>query len=237
MQEILGYMRKAITDYNMIEDGDRIAIGVSGGKDSLILMHGLSRLRGILPVKFEIAVITLDPQFDGEDGNYTSIEGYCSENGIPFILRRTDLWHTIFVSRAEKNPCSLCARMRRGILHDITVENGCNKIALGHHRDDAVITLFMNLFNEGRIGCFQPMTYLSRKDITMIRPLVYLEERIIRNTVNRLGIEVVKSKCPADGVTERKEVGELIKSLEKTKYEGLSKKVFGAIKRSHIDNW
>jgi len=236
MQRILSFVRRACDDYNMIEDGDKIAVGVSGGKDSMLLLAALNHLKIFYPKHFEIYAVILDPQFGGKETDYFPIEKYCSDNNIPIIIKRTQIGPIIFDERKEKSPCSLCARMRRGALHDATLELGFNKIALGHHKDDVVETFLMNLFSEGRIGCFSPVTYLSRKDIHMIRPLIYTPEREIELAASRLGLPIVKSVCPADGNTLRQEVKERLAIMEKEK-PGVSEKVFGALKRSGIDGW
>lgn len=236
MQKMIGYMRKAIQDYHMIEDGDCVAVGVSGGKDSVALLCGLARLRAILPVSYSVTAITLDPGFGGEQTDYSLIQALCDELDVPYVIKRTQIGEVVFDVRKEENPCSLCARMRRGALHDAALEAGCNKIALGHHYDDAVETFMMNLFNEGRVGCFQPVTYLSRKDLTMIRPMVYAPEKDIIGTVRRCNLPVVKSKCPADGVTERTRMKEYLKELEHER-KGLKKRLFGAMTRGHISGW
>ena len=170
-QRLCGLVRKGITQYNMIQDGDKIAIGVSGGKDSVMLTLALAQLRKYMDVKFDIVAVTLDCQFSGKETDYSVLEKLFADRGVEYIIKRTDIGPIIFDVRKEENPCSLCARMRRGALHDLTKELGCNKIALGHHLDDAIETFYMNLWNEGRIGTFSPVTYLSRKDITMLRPM------------------------------------------------------------------
>jgi tRNA(Ile)-lysidine synthase TilS/MesJ len=237
MQELAGYMRKAIEEYAMIEKGDRVAVGVSGGKDSVATLAGLVKLRDFIGIPYEIVAVTIDPCFGNRETDYSPIEALCKEWGIPYILRRSELGNIIFEQRKEKNPCSLCARMRRGMLHDLAKENGCNKLALGHNYDDAVETFMMNLFHEGRIGCFQPVTWLSRKELTVIRPLMLMPERNIRNTVARLGLPVVKSKCPADGNTARQSMKEWLAHMENSGHPGLTKRIFGAIRRGHIDHW
>jgi tRNA(Ile)-lysidine synthase TilS/MesJ len=237
MQELAGYMRKAIEEYTMIETGDRVAVGVSGGKDSVATLAGLVKLRDFIGIPYEIVAVTIDPCFGNRETDYSPIEALCKEWGIPYILRRSELGTIIFEERKEKNPCSLCARMRRGMLHDLAKEHGCNKLALGHNYDDAVETFMMNLFHEGRIGCFQPVTWLSRKELTVIRPLMLMPERNIRNTVARLGLPVVKSKCPADGNTARQSMKEWLVHMETSGHPGLTKRIFGAIRRGHIDHW
>ena len=236
MQKILGYMRKAIGEFDLIQDGDKIAVGVSGGKDSLALLKGLCMLKRFIGIDYTLVAITLDPGFDGPQNDYASIKNICDEYDIPFVLKRTQIGEIVFNVRKEPNPCSLCARMRRGALHDVAKENGCNKIALGHHYNDVVETFVMNLFNEGRLGCFSPKTYLSRKDITMIRPLVFAPEKDIKRAMRRNNIEVVKSLCPADGKTSREKTKEFLREKEKMD-EGFTYRLFGALRRSGIDGW
>lgn len=236
MQKMIGYMRKAIQDYHMVEEGDCVAVGVSGGKDSVALLCGLAKLRRILGVQYQVVAITLDPGFGGVQTDYSLIQALCDELAVPYIIKRTQIGEVVFDIRKEENPCSLCAKMRRGALHDAALEAGCNKIALGHHYDDAIETFLMNLFNEGRVGCFQPVTYLSRKDITMIRPMVYAPERDIISAVKRCSLPVVKSKCPADGVTERTRMKEYLKNLEMER-KGIKKRLFGAMVRGHVSGW
>ena len=179
MQKLLGYVRCALDKYKMIDEGDNIAVAVSGGKDSVALLAALGAIRRFYPIKFSLTAITIDPCFNGQETDYSPIEKLCEEMEIPYIIKRTELGTIIFETRKEKNPCSLCARMRRGLLHDTTKEAGCNKIALGHHLDDAAETFMMNLFSGGRISCFSPVSYLSRKELYMIRPLVLARESII----------------------------------------------------------
>lgn len=236
MQEIMGYIRRAVEEYRMIEDGDTVAVRVSGGKDSVALLAGLAGVRRFIGIDFTLKAVTLDNCFNGEEGDFSPIADLCGSLGVEYILRRTDIGQIIFGERGESNPCSLCARMRRGVLHDTAKANGCNKIALGHHFDDAVETFLMNLFNEGRIGCFSPVSYLSRKDLTMIRPLIFATEREVRNAVNRAGLPVVKSKCPVDGCTERQWTKEFLYDMEKT-HPGITKRIFGAIRRGHVSGW
>lgn len=236
MQRLLGYMRKAIQEFDLIQDGDRIAVGVSGGKDSVALLVGLARLRRFIGIEYELAAITLDPQFHGVPGDYSAVEALCRELQIPYILKRTQIGEIVFDARQESNPCSLCARMRRGALHDAAKAAGCNKIALGHHYNDVIETFIMNLFNEGRLGCFSPKSYLSRKNLWMIRPLVFAPEKEVRRAVERTGLPVVKSKCPADGYTQRQTVKEFLAQKERES-EGFQYRIFGALRRSGLDGW
>lgn len=236
MQKILGYMRKAIQEFDLIQDGDRIAVGVSGGKDSLVLLKGLILLQRFIGIDYTIVAITLDPQFNGVLGDYSSVEKLCQENNVEYHLIPTHIGEIVFDIRKEPNPCSLCARMRRGALHDSAIEFGCNKIALGHHYNDAVETFIMNLFTEGRIGCFSPKSYLSRKKLTLIRPLVFATENEIKKACNRTGLNVVKSKCPADGHTNREKTKNFIAQMEH-EHHGFTDRLFGAMRRANIDGW
>lgn len=237
MQKIIGYMRKAIIDYKMLRDGDKVAVGVSGGKDSVALLVGLCRLRDFIGIKFDLIAITIDPRFGGVETDYSQIARLCEQYHVPFVIRRSDLGSVIFDIRKESSPCSLCARMRRGMLHDLCKAHGANKLALGHHYNDSVETFVLNLFHEGRIGCFQPVTYLSRKDLTMIRPLLFAPEKEIISAVRRNQLPVVKSKCPVDGATAREEIKNWLVHMEKNGYPGLTKRLFGAIRRGHINGW
>ncbi len=236
MQKILGQMRKAITDYNMISDGDKIAVGVSGGKDSVVLLEALCLLRKFIGIDFGIVAVTLDPCFNKQEGDFGEITKLCEKYSVEHVIKRTDLWEIIFEVRREKNPCSLCARMRRGLLHDTAKEYGCNKVALGHHLDDAVETFFMNLFNEGRVGCFSPKSYLSRKDLYLIRPLIFTEESDILRASAKNNLPIVKSRCPADGVTNRETTKNFVKQRMKED-EFFKVKIIGAMKRGNISGW
>ncbi|MBR6786161.1 MAG: tRNA 2-thiocytidine biosynthesis protein TtcA [Clostridia bacterium] len=236
MQKLLSYMRSACQQYEMIKEGDRIAVGVSGGKDSMALLAAMANLRIFYPEKFELVAITLDPRFGGEDADYSEIEELCKKLDVEYIIKRTQLAEVIFDIRKESNPCSLCARMRRGALHDAAKAAGCNKIALGHHLDDVAETFIMNLFNGGTLDCFMPVTYLSRKDIYMIRPMIFARESDCARVARKENLPVVKSKCPADGTTERQEVKEFLSSLEK-KYGNVREKILGAMQRKEINGY
>lgn len=236
MKKLLSLTRAAVDKYNMIEAGDKIAVGVSGGKDSLALLYALAKLRDFYPKPFSLVAITLDYQFNGIAEDYTAIEALCKKLQVEYIVRRTNLWEVIFKTRKEKNPCSLCAKMRRGLLHDTAVANGCNKVALGHHLDDAAETFLMNLLNGGKIGCFSPVSYLSNKKLYLIRPLIFAYEKDVAAAVRRANLPVVKSRCPMDKVSNRQNMKELLKALEKDN-PAVRKKIIGALERSHIDNW
>ncbi len=236
MEKLMSFVRAAVEKYNMIEENDKIAVAVSGGKDSVFLLKALHSLSRYYPKKFELTAITIDPMFSGIETDFSAIQSICDDMNIPYIIRRSDLADIIFNQRKEKNPCSLCARMRRGMLHDMCNDLSFNKIALGHHGDDATETFMMNLLYGGNISCFSPVTYLSRKDITMIRPLIFCKDRQVRNIVNKLNLPIVKSTCPVDGHTGRAETTELIDSLEK-KYPDVKAKIMGAMERNHISGW
>jgi len=231
IRRVLSCTRRAVDDFHMIEEGDRIAVGVSGGKDSLALLASLVELSRFYPVKYELVAITVGMGFEGED--FSEIEKFCSDIGVRFVLKKTEIAPIIFDVRKEKNPCSLCAKMRRGILHDAAIEEGCNKVALGHHYDDAVETFMMNLFNEGRIGAFLPVTYLSRKNITLIRPLIYAPEKDISYFVSHNELPIHTSLCPEDGHTERENIKNLLNQLERDN-KGLKYRIFGAMKKDGV---
>lgn len=236
MRRILSRTRAAVDDYKMIKNGDKIAVGVSGGKDSVMLLKVLCELKRFYPEKFDVVAITLDMRFDNKDGDFSKISQMCEEYGIEYVIKSTELYEIIFNIRKESSPCSLCARMRRGILHDTAKELGCNKIALGHHLDDAAETFMMNLLIESRVGCFSPVTYLSRKDITMIRPLVYIRERELEQAVTRLDLPIVKSLCPANENTKREDAKKLLKALS-AEYGDVPEKIVGAMQRGEVSNW
>lgn len=236
MHKLEGKVRAAVEKYHMIEDGDRVAVGVSGGKDSMYLLASLAQLSRYFPKSFTVHAITIDPCFNNTETDFSAITEFCDKLQVEHIIRRTRLGTVIFEENKEENPCSLCARMRRGMLHNMCVEQSFNKIALGHHMDDAVQTFLMNLLYGGKIGCFSPVTYLSRKDITMVRPLIFCEESEVRNAVARNDIPVVKSECPVDGITARADTGKLVAELEKT-FPDVTQKVLGAMQRGEIDGW
>ncbi len=233
-RRLLSFVRRAVDDYGMIAPGDRVAVGISGGKDSLALLCGLAALRRFYEHPFELVALTVDMGFPESD--YSEIEALCRALEVPYHVKKTDIATIIFDIRKEKNPCSLCAKMRRGVLHGTAKELGCNKVALGHHFDDVVETFLLNLFHEGRIGCFQPVTYLSRADITLIRPLIYMPEKDVRYFAKSESLPVVTSPCPADGHTEREEMKKLIDALDR-KHKGLRHRIFGAIQRGEIDGF
>ena len=234
MQKMMGLMRRCIDDYHMIEAGDRIAVGVSGGKDSLTLLTVLAALRAYYPKPFELEALSIDMGLGGMD--FAPVEALCRKLDVPFTLRHTEIGKIIFDYRKEKNPCSMCAKMRRGALNDLISEHGFNKVALGHHFDDAVETMLMSLLYEGRIGCFEPVTYLSRTGVTQIRPMLYVGEQEIEHFAARMQLPVVHNNCPADKHTKRQEVKELIVTLQ-AQYPDLKTKIFGAMQRLPLPKW
>lgn len=236
MQQLMSYMRAAMEQYDMVEEGDCIAVALSGGKDSLALLLALSEMRRFYPKRYEVKALTIDPCFFGKESDFTEIRSFCESRGIEYTVKTTNLYHIVFETRKEKNPCSLCARMRRGMLHDAAKALGCNKIALGHHREDAAQTALMNLLGGGSFTCFSPKSYLSRKDLYMIRPMIYVPEQYVRKLVRRENLPVVQSACPADGFTERQAMADFMEQLEK-KYENLPEKVIHALQAGHISNW
>ncbi len=234
MRRIISSVRKAVEDYEMISEGDRIAVGISGGKDSLVLLGALASLSRYYPKKFTVLGLTLDM---GYNLDYTKIREYCESFGVEHKVKYTNIAEIIFDDRAEKNPCSLCAKMRRGALNDFAIEKGCNKVALGHHNDDVLETFFLSMVYEGRINCFSPVTFLDRSGIYQIRPLIYAREGDIKGVLKRHDIPVLKNKCPADGNTKREEMKELIAHIDKTTNAGFKRRLFTAIKDSGIDGW
>ena len=234
MQHILGQVRRCVEDYHMIEAGDKVAVGVSGGKDSLLTLTALARLRDFYPIPFQVEAITLETGTPGM--SFDAVAELCRELEVPYTRIHVPVYQIVFEERKEKNPCSLCAKLRRGSLNTALTERGIHKIALGHHYDDAIETLLMNLLFEGRIGCFQPVTYLDRTDITQIRPLLYCQESDIRRVAAKLHLPVVRNTCPMDGHSRRQEVKELLAQLE-SRYPDLRKKLFGAVQRYPLYGW
>ncbi len=233
-KHLLSYVRRAVDDYSMIEDGDRIAVGVSGGKDSLALLCALAGLRRFYPKRFELIALTVDMGFEGTD--FSPISELCKSLEVEYRIIPTQLSTIIFEKRKESNPCSLCAKMRRGIIHSSAKELECNKVALGHHFDDVVETFMLNLYFEGRLGCFSPVTYLSRTDITLIRPMIYLPEKDVRYYSKKEELPIVESSCPADGNTQREEIKRMLAELDR-QHRGLRYRIFGAIQRGGIDGF
>jgi tRNA(Ile)-lysidine synthase TilS/MesJ len=234
IKRILSFTRRALDDYEMIHPGDRVAVGVSAGKDSLTLLCAMAELRRFYPVPFELVAVTIDMKAGESD--FSAIRALCESLDVPYHVIPTEISHIIFDIRKEKNPCSLCAKMRRGALHNAAKELGCNVVALGHHFDDAVETFMLNLFFEGRIGCFSPVSYLSRTDLRLIRPMIYMPEKDVRYFAKKAELPVLASTCPADGNTQREEMKKLLAELDR-KHDGLRYRIFGAMQRGEIDGF
>lgn len=234
MRKALSYIRKAVEDYDMIKKGDHITVGISGGKDSLTLLVAMNALKRFYPEEFTLSAISIDMGFDNMD--FTALRSLCERLDVPYYIKKTDIREIIFDIRKEKNPCSLCANMRRGALNEAAIEIGSNKVALGHHYDDVIETFWMNQIFEGRLGCFSPVTYLDRKGVTVIRPMIYMPEAYVKGFVKQEELPVVKSCCEADGNTMREEVKKLLYNMEK-EYPGLKKRLFTAMCTAEISGW
>jgi len=234
LNEFTGTVRRAVDDYDMIQEGDRVAVGVSGGKDSMLLLLALNHLKSFYPKHFELSAVTIELGFEGMD--FTPVKDMCAELNIPYACLKTDIKEIVFDVRKEDNPCSLCAKMRRGALNDYLRENGIGKLALGHHFDDAVETFMMSLLFEGRISCFRPVTYLDRSGITQIRPLIYCGEQKIANLAAQLNVPVVENPCPQDKASKRWEIKQMLKTMS-ADYPDMKSKIFGAMQRQPLPGW
>ena len=234
LKRILGQARRAVQDYDMIREGDRIAVGVSGGKDSLTLLVALRKLMDFYPARFELKAVTLAMGIGEQD--FSPVQRLCDDIGVEYIIEDTYIGKIVFDARQESNPCSLCANLRRGALNNAALRLGCNKVALAHNRDDAIETLLLSTFYEGRIHTFSPVTYLDRKGIHVIRPLLYVEEKQILAFINENGLQVVHNPCPANGETKRQYIKDLLTELSSDNRE-IRNNIFGAIKRSGLDDW
>jgi len=233
MQRILSYMRKAIEDYNMIEEGDKIGVALSGGKDSISLLMGMKGLQRFYPKKFDIVAISINPGFDFFNREF--LEKTCRDLDIPLFIEDTNIKEIVFDVRQEKNPCSLCANFRRGALNSVAIREGCNKIALGHNEDDVLETFLLNLLYTGSVNTFAPVSYMDRSEITLIRPLIYAPESHIRSFIKRNNIEIMNKVCPVDGTSKREDIKNMIKDL-KVDIPHIRANLYGAIKRN-IDEW
>jgi len=234
LQRLLSYTRKAVDDYNMIEDGDHIAVSMSGGKDSTALLVALAEMRRFYPKKYTIEGISVSLGLPGAD--FSNMQKLCNELGVKYTVIETDIGEIIFNVRKEKNPCSLCTKMRKGAFNNVAKENGCNKIAYGHNKDDVIETLFLSLFYEGRIFSFAPVTYLDRMDVTAIRPLIYAPEMDIAGFIKQQTIGLSYNNCTVDGQTKRQHIKDFLKESAEI-YPDFYEKIFGAIARSDITGW
>ena len=234
MQKILGYLRKAIEHYNMIEEGDKIAVALSGGKDSITLLKGLKALQRFYPKHFELIAISVNPGFEFFDSSF--LEKVCKETGVQYVEAKSDIKEIVFDIRKEKNPCSLCANLRRGILNSTANEYGCNKLALGHNEDDVLETFFLNMLFAGNLSTFAPVSYMDKSKMTVIRPLVYASEKEIRKFIKRNDITVMQKNCPMDGISKREFMKDLIYKLS-VQISNVRANLMGAIKRANINGW
>ena len=234
MQKILGYLRKAIEHYNMIDEGDKIAVALSGGKDSTTLLMGLKALQRFYPKHFELIAISVNPGFEFFDTSF--LKELCSNLGIEFVEAESHIKEIVFDIRKERSPCSLCANLRRGILNSTAIEHGCNKLALGHNEDDVLETFFLNMFYAGNLSTFAPVSYMDRSKITLIRPLIYAPEKEIRKFIKRANIQVMPKNCPMDGVSKREDMKEILYKLS-IKIPNVRANLIGAIKRAGINGW
>jgi len=234
MQKILGYLRKAIEHYNMIDDGDKIAVALSGGKDSITLLLGLKALQRFYPKKFEIVAISVNPNFEFFNSDF--LKNICDNISVKYVEAKSNIKDIVFDIRQEKNPCSLCANLRRGILNSYAIQENCNKLALGHNEDDVLETFFLNFLYAGNLSTFAPVSYMDRSNITLIRPLIYASEKDIRNFIKRNGIEVMKKNCPMDGVSKREYMKDLLFKFV-TDIPNVRANIMGAIKRANINGW
>ena len=231
MQKLMGLVRRCVEDYDMIRPGDKIAVGVSGGKDSLVLLQVLAGLKQYSD--FELEAITIDM---GLGMDYSGVQAFCDSLGVPYTVVSTEIGPIIFDHRKEKNPCSMCSKMRRGALNQAILDRGIHKIALGHHYDDAVETFVMSLIYEGRISCFQPVTDLDRTGVIQIRPMLYVHEKTVDNFASRMGLPVVENRCPVDKHTKREEIKALVYELS-SRYPDLKERIFGAMQRLPLPEW
>ena len=234
LQRLLSLTRKAVDEYKMINEGDSIAVGISGGKDSLTLLYALSGLKRFYPAHFDLQAITVDLGF--KDFNTEPVKVLCDSLGIKYTVIDTQIYDIVFNQRRESNPCSLCAKMRKGSLNDAIKKLGCNKVAYGHHKDDVVETLMLSLIYEGRINTFRPVTFLDRSGITAIRPLLFIDEADITGFANKMKLPVMGKKCPADGNTKREYVKKLLSDINKDN-PGVKDRMFTAIQRSYLGGW
>ena len=212
-QKLLSYLRQCIKKYNMIQNGDKIAVGLSGGKDSIALLYGLKQLQYFYPEHFDLAAIHVNLGINDSVDSINTMSFFCKELDVPFYHVNTNIYQIIFEERKEKNPCSLCAKMRKGALNDMALSLTCNKVAYAHHKDDFIETSMLSLLFEGHYYCFPPVTHLDRTNLTIIRPMMYIEEKEVRGFVYKKQLPVINNLCPADGYTKRQEIKEFIEQI------------------------
>ena len=234
LQKVMSQVRRALDDYHMITDNDRIAVGISGGKDSLTLLLALHGLMRFYPKPFTLHAVTVDLGFDNLD--LDKIQELCNKIEIPYTIDKTQIAEIVFEGHREENPCSLCAKLRKGAFNNAIKKEGCNKIAYAHHRDDMIATMFLSLLYEGRFQALEPVTYLEKSGLTLIRPLLYMRESDVVGFTNKAALPVVKSPCPADGKTRRKYVEELLRRIDR-ETPGAKNRIFTAIENGWLDNW
>ena len=234
LQRLLSFTRKAVDEYSLIQEGDHIAVGISGGKDSLTLLYALHGLKRFYPNHFELSAVTVDLGFENFD--LSPVQRLCDELEVPYRIVPSDIYNILFKIREEENPCSLCAKMRKGALNQAVKEMGCNKVAYAHHKDDIIETMLLSLIFEGRFYSFSPKTYLDRMDLTVIRPLMFVDEADVIGFKNKYDLPVVKSGCPVDGYTKRQYAKELVRQLNR-EHPGAKERMFHAILNGFLKGW
>ena len=234
MQRILSYLRKTVETYKLIDEGDKIAVGLSGGKDSFTLLMALKALQRFYPLHFDLIAISIDPGFDFFNRDF--LKKKCDEIGVSLFIEEAHIKEIVFDIRKEKNPCSLCANLRRGILNSTAIRENCNKIALGHNQDDALETFLLNFIYAGSLSTFAPVSYMDRSKMTLIRPLIDTPEKEIKKFVKRANVELMPKVCPMDGISKREDMKKMIMEWEK-KLPNVRANMVGAIKRANINGW
>lgn len=234
LQQLLSYTRKAVDEYTMIQEGDHIAVGISGGKDSLTLLYAMHGLKRFYPKPFQLSAVTVDLGYSGCD--FSPVADLCRELGVPYEIVKTDIAHILFEERKESNPCSLCAKMRKGALNKAVKDMGCNKVAYAHHKDDIIETMLLSMLFEGRFYSFSPRSYLDRMELTVIRPMMFVEEADVVGFRNKYNLPVITSRCPIDGYTKRQYAKELAAQLNR-EHPGAKQRMFTAILNGNINGW
>lgn len=234
LQQLLSKVRQAVDTYQMIEENDCIAVGISGGKDSLTLLYALAKLKEFYPLHFDVKAITIDLGFNNI--NFNEVRKFCDELNVEYVIEKTQIAQIVFEERKEKNPCSLCSKMRKGTLNEVIKAMKCNKVAYAHHKDDVIETMMLSLLYEGRFHTFSPVTFLDKSTVTIIRPLIFTSESDVIGFVKKYKLPVVKSPCPADGHTKREYAHQLIRQINLDN-PGVKNRMFTAIRDSDIDGW